>query len=138
MRRPSQSFRPLAGLEVTGTKGAAPLQASDVEIVRSMRNHPLSQLVERHVPDLATAATSAGFVATMAAANQLLQLVAGILAVISGLFAVYWHVQRLKGRRDDHDKADGQSGPGGGVLPQRPEDRPGARHEPDDVDGGAR
>ena len=78
-----------------------------MEIGRTMREHPLVQVAERHIPDVATAATSAGFVATLAAANQLLQLVAGVLAVISGLFAVYWHVQRLKGKRSgDQDKAD--------------------------------
>ena len=71
-----------------------------------MREHPLIAAVERHVPDVATAATSAGFVATLAAANQLMQLLAGVLAVISGLFAVYWHVQRLKGKRRVQDEND--------------------------------
>lgn len=77
-----------------------------MEYARPMREHPLVQAAERHVPDVATALTSAGFVTTVAAANQLLQLVAGALAVISGLFAVYWHVQRLRGKRKQYDHQD--------------------------------
>ena len=101
-----------------------------------MREHPLIQAAERHVPDVASAVTSAGFVATLAAANQLLQLVAGVLAVISGLFAVYWHVQRLKGSKEiDHDPTDPERGPRGGVPPGDAQGPRPAGHEPDDVDG---
>lgn len=71
-----------------------------------MKDHPLYASLVKYSPDIATAATGGGFMATMATANEVLQFIAGLLAVATGIFALYWHIRRFKGERKSHDDND--------------------------------
>jgi membrane protein DedA with SNARE-associated domain len=71
-----------------------------------MKDSQLYQAIIKNAPDVATVATGGGFVATLATANEVLQFIAGILAVATGIFALYWHIRRFEGERKNHGDHD--------------------------------
>lgn len=74
----------------------------------------VEEIIQRNAPDIGAGATAAGFGMSLATANELIQLVAGVLAVIAGAFSVYWHIRRWRGeaqrRGKDHHETDEESG----------------------------
>lgn len=57
----------------------------------------------------ATAISAAGAGTSLVAANELLQLVAGVVAIVAGVAAAWWHFERIydaraeRKRRRDND-----------------------------------
>lgn len=69
------------------------------------------QSLLKGAPDIATAATGGGFIATLSTANEVLQFIAGVLAVATGIFALYWHIRRFRGDRENDDNDNDSHNP---------------------------
>ena len=59
----------------------------------------------------ATAVSGGGFITSVAAANEWVQIFAGIIAIVAGIVATWWHLERIydahqrRDRERDNDRA---------------------------------
>jgi hypothetical protein len=59
----------------------------------------------------ATIISGGGFVTSMASANEAIQLVAGIVAIVAGVAAAWWHFERIHDARQRRkERRDNNSG----------------------------
>jgi len=59
----------------------------------------------------ATAISGGGFLTSIASANEVIQLIAGIVAVVAGVAAAWWHFERIYDARSKRRvKRDDDSG----------------------------